>query len=212
LARPHATFGFTSAWTRESPPGQEDLPPLGWGSAAPRGVLGHASGRPCQGIQTTQPLSRSAPLSGRTPLSSNRAHSTRRLPVGLRVMARACDHCAARRCGLGEPRSDPPDRAGLGNVDPAGQGVESPFPTGCAHMPPVEGRAAPLGRTPSGAGSACGLSKLPTAWTMVICANSVRPGPTRDRWRSTPAGEIPASSARTIAAPTPGPRPSPFRG
>jgi len=37
------------------------LCPRRWGSAAPRGVLGHASGRVCQGIQTTQPLSRPAP-------------------------------------------------------------------------------------------------------------------------------------------------------
>lgn len=78
-----------------------------------------------------------------------------------RTMARACDHCAAHRCGLGEPRSDPPDRAGTGNVTPHRAGSKVADPAGRAHTPPVEGTAAPDGRTPRETGSRCGLSKSP---------------------------------------------------
>lgn len=74
-----------------------------------------------------------------------------------RTMAKACDHCAAHRCGLGEPRSDPPDRAGTGNVHPTGQGVKSPtrldVPTRrqSRERPPPMGE--PLGIPGAGAGS-----------------------------------------------------------
>jgi hypothetical protein len=122
-----------------------------------------------------------------------------------RTMAKACDHCAADRSGLGEPRSDPPDRAGTGNVYPTGQGVKSPTrldaPT-CRQSrerPPPMGE--PLGIPGAGAGS---LS--PRCMNGGDLRDPVRFGPARDRWRGTPAGEIPASSARTIATPTTGPR------
>lgn len=127
-----------------------------------------------------------------------------------RAMARACDHCAAHRSGLGEPRSDPPDRAGTGNVHPTGQGVKSPtrldVPTRrqSRERPPPMGE--PLGRPGAGAGF---LS--PRLMNGGDLFEPVRFGPARDRWRGTPAGEIPASSARTVATPTTGPRNLPDR-